>query len=82
MNAAGMRQRVKRLEVLLAGLGVEKNRAIEAVRFEPDPRGLTRQEWHAYVLALRKALGGLDDARMLLLLAADRLEGKTAREGR
>jgi hypothetical protein len=82
MDAAGMRKRGKRLDVLLAGLGVERHRAIEAVRLDPDPGGLTRQEWYAYGLALRKALDGMAHARMLLLLAADRLEGKTAKEDR
>jgi hypothetical protein len=81
MDAAGMQKRVKRLDVLLAGLGVERQRAIEAVRLDPDHGGLTRQEWYAYGLALRKALDGLDDARMLLLLAANRTTGDAAKEG-
>jgi hypothetical protein len=76
MTLSDLRARVRRLEAL--GLGV--SRELAAVRRADDP--MLYLERQAYLKGLTRFLGGLEDARMALALACQRIDERTDERNR
>jgi hypothetical protein len=76
MDVVSMRERAERLLAMIAALEQESD-----ALFTADGT-ITLQEWDSYLAALLKAAGELRIARLALLVASDRIEGRTDSEGR
>lgn len=69
MNLSDLSRRVRRLDALSRGLALE----ISLVRQANDP--MLYVERKAYLSAMHDALDGIDDARVALVKACQRLHG-------
>lgn len=69
MNAADLRKRIQRLEKLSIGFGKE------FTLWEKCDDPLLYMERQVYLLSLHRALSGVEEARVALAKALDRMRG-------